>query len=64
MQRIYANRETPELYETSEILRKVRDNYLKAFDKLKEEEHIAVINGNRDINEVAADVWRACYEHL
>lgn len=60
MQRIHANRESPELYETTDMLQKVRNNYLKAFDKQKNEEQVAVIDGNRDINEVAADVWRVC----
>lgn len=64
MQRIHANRETPELYETTVILRKVRDNYLRAFDKQKDEEHIAVVDGNRDINEVAEDVWKSCFKFL
>ncbi len=60
MQRIQANREAAELYENGEILKKVRANYLAAFDRLKPTENIAVINGNRDINDVAGDVWGQC----
>lgn len=60
MQRITANREAPELYETTEILRKVRANYLAAFEKLRDMERVMVIDGNRGINEVAEDVWKAC----
>jgi dTMP kinase len=63
MQRIHANRETPELYETTEILRNVRDNYLSAFHKLKNEEKISIIDGNRDINDVAFSIRESC-EHL
>lgn len=64
MQRILANREVPELYETTDILRKVRDNYIAAFGKLAEEESITTINGNRAIDEVAEDVWGVCQQML
>lgn len=57
MERITANRETPELYETLENLKNVRDKYFEAFDILKNEERISMVNGNRPVNEVAADVW-------
>lgn len=60
MRRIVANRENAELYETNEILKKVRDNYLKAFSKLKDTENVATINGNRQIDEVAAEIWEKC----
>ncbi|MBL7690918.1 MAG: dTMP kinase [Flavipsychrobacter sp.] len=60
MRRIVANRENAELYETNEILKKVRDNYIKAFSKLKEKEHVATINGNRQIEDVAAEIWEKC----
>ncbi len=59
MQRIVANRETPELYETTEILRKVRDNYMAAFDKLKLEENVVIVNGDRAVADVAEDVWNS-----
>ncbi len=64
MRRIVANRENAELYETNEILKKVRDNYLKAFSKLGHKEQIATINGNRQIDEVAAEIWEKCSELL
>ncbi len=64
MRRIVANRENAELYETNEILKTVRDNYLKAFDKLKDKEKIATVNGNRPIDEVAAEIWEKCLELL
>lgn len=60
MRRIVANRENAELYETNEILKKVRDNYLKAFSKLNEKEQIVTVNGNRPIDEVAAEIWEKC----
>lgn len=55
--RIQSNRASAELYETGEILNKVRNNYLAAFDRLKGVEQIAVIDGNRSMNEVAEEVW-------
>jgi dTMP kinase len=64
MRRIVANRENAELYETNEILKKVRDNYLKAFSKLGHKEQIGTINGNRQIDEVAAEIWEKCSELL
>jgi dTMP kinase len=64
MRRIVANRENAELYETNEILKKVRDNYLKAFSKLSDKEHIVTINGGRQIAEVAAEIWEKCSELL
>lgn len=57
MQRILANREVPEIYETGETLKKVRDNYLKAFDKLATEEAVSIVDGDADIATVAARVW-------
>ena len=57
MQRIIANRESPELYETTDILNKVRHNYLTAFDKLKDEEHVAIVNGDDTINAVAERIY-------
>lgn len=64
MQRINANRETSELYETTEILKKVRANYLAAFDKLGNEEQVNIIDGNQAISDVASDVMARCNELL
>jgi dTMP kinase len=64
MQRISANREEIELYETLDNLRNVRAKYLEAFDKLKEEEHVVIIDGNRSIEEIASDIWDNIVNHL
>ena len=56
MQRITANRQTTELYETLDNLRNVRSKYMEAFEKLNTSEHIEIINGNRPIDEIAADI--------
>lgn len=57
MRRITANREVPELYETSDMLSKVRAKYHEAFDRLKEEERIVTVNGNAPVESIAADIW-------
>lgn len=56
MQRINAAREGTELYETTEKLTSVRSRYMEAFELLKHEEVISMINGDRAYEEVAADV--------
>jgi dTMP kinase len=58
MQRINANRASTELFENLDSLCNVREKYMEAFSKLQEEEHIFITDGNRAIEDVAADVWR------
>lgn len=58
MQRIIANRESAELYETTEILNKVRQNYMAAFERLKDEEQIAIVDGNDTISAVADSIYK------
>lgn len=36
---------------------KVREKYFEAFEKLKEEERVIVIDGNRSVQEIADDIW-------
>lgn len=57
MNRIQANREVPELYETTEILTKVRNNYLRAIDLTRTEESVTTVDGNRPIAEVADEIY-------
>ena len=58
MQRISAGRNGTELYETLENLQNVRNKYMEAFDKLKNEENICIINGNRSFEEIATDIYK------
>ena len=58
MQRITANRATTELYETLDNLSRVRAKYKEAFEKLKTEENIYIVDGNRDAGLVADDVYQ------
>jgi len=57
MQRISAAREGTELYETLDNLQNVRNKYFEAFDKLKEEENICIINGDRPFDDIANDIY-------
>jgi dTMP kinase len=61
MGRIIANREVPELYETGEILKKVRNNYMEAFNVLASEEVVKIVDGNQPVEVVAGYVRDACH---
>lgn len=58
MQRISENRSIMDLYETLDNLTAVRDKYFEAFQRLKNEEHVVIINGNRPAEAIAADVLK------
>ena len=52
MERINANREGTELFETKERLTETRNKYFEAFEKLKESENVVIIDGNGTPEEV------------
>lgn len=56
LERILANRSGVEMYETLDNLIKVREQYFAAFEKLKNTENIAIVDGNRDADEISADI--------
>lgn len=47
-----------ELYEKIEVLKKVRELYLKAFDKLQKSEHVVIIDGNSDEDTVENRIFK------
>ena len=55
--RINHGRSTTQLYETKENLQQVREKYMEAFEKLKSEESIYIIDGNRPAELIAKDIW-------
>lgn len=57
MKRISANRFQKELFEERSRLELVRNHYLEAFDRLRNEERVAVIRGNQDQDRVMQDIW-------
>jgi dTMP kinase len=56
-ERVNRNRDKIELYESVENLKQVRNKYFEAFDKLKLDEKIFIVNGNRSVEEIFNDVW-------
>lgn len=59
MKRVQTNRDIVELYESTENLQKVRNGYFKAFELLKNEENIVVIDGDRAAYLIAEDIWNS-----
>lgn len=59
LERIEKNRAHKELFEKKSRLVKVRENYFKAFETLKDEENYVIIDGSRAQERVAEDVWKA-----
>jgi len=57
-ERVSRNRDKIELYESIENLKQVRNKYFEAFDKLKLEEKIFIVDGNRSVEEIFNDVWQ------
>jgi len=57
MERIQKNRYTQELYEKEERLRAVRQKYFEAFERLRDEERVAVIDAAAAEDAVAEQIW-------
>jgi len=57
IQRLNANRDKIELYESLENLKNVRDKYFESFEKLMDEEQIIIIDGNPSTGKIAEEIW-------
>lgn len=57
MERILRNRDHVELFEKKSRLAKVREKYLEAFERLKEEETIVMVDGRQPPEAVAEEIW-------
>jgi dTMP kinase len=55
--RISQNRTDFEIYENLDNLKATRDKYFEAFDKLKEEEKVAVIDADCTVAELSERIW-------
>lgn len=55
-ERIQENRSSFDMYEKMDIMKKVRANYFKAFEVLKHEEKVAVVDGNTTIDQVEQSI--------
>jgi len=61
MQRLSEGRDMIQLYESLDNLHNVRKKYFEAFDKLKDQENIFIVDGNRSFDAIANDVWNKVY---
>jgi dTMP kinase len=52
IERIKLSRSQFEMYEKIDVMKKVRANYFKAFDKLKDQEKVVVVDGNTNLQKV------------
>ena len=55
-ERIQQNRQHFDMYEKVDIMKNVRENYFQAFDRLKSEETVAIVDGNRSIDTVEESI--------
>jgi dTMP kinase len=63
MERIRSSRSSVEMYETLDNLKNVYEKYEEAFAKVRKEENIKRVNGNRSTDEISDDIWR-CVQDL
>jgi len=59
IERLKKGRDTIELYETLDNLKKVRDKYFDVMELLKGKEKVFVTNGNRTPGEISQEIWNA-----
>ncbi len=57
-ERIKGNRGRFDMYEHLEIMKKVRAQYFKAFDRLRETERIVVVDGNQSMERVGEVIFQ------
>lgn len=57
LERISRNRFRTELFEKRSRLVLTREKYLEAFEKLKDEENVLVVDGNQSPEKIAEDIW-------
>lgn len=56
--RITQSRVDLELFEKKDILYKTKENYFKAFEKLKNDEKIEIINAEQAEEDIQKDIWK------
>ncbi len=64
LERIKANRESLDMYEKIDILKRVRENYFLAFERLKDQEKVIIINGNESPARVEDNIWKVIRQLL
>lgn len=63
MQRISQGRETTEIYESEEILTRVRNSFMRVIDDMSEIDTIKVVDASGRVEEIADNIFR-CVEEL
>jgi len=58
MRRLNKGRDSIELYESIENLKKVKEKYFEAFELLRDKEEISVVDGDRSQKEISNDIWK------
>mgnify|MGYP001102318054 FL=1 len=64
LERIRASRDSFDMYEKIDILKRVRDNYFLAFEKLKDQETVIIIDGNDFPAQVEKNIWKVIQQLL
>jgi len=64
LERISRNRFHTELFEKKSMLIKVRELFMEAFELLKEEETVIIIDGNQSPEKIAEDIWEKVQEYF
>ena len=59
LERIRKNRAVEEIFDREDRLRKTRELYFQAFDRLKDMERVAVVDGSGTREQVAERIWAA-----
>ncbi|MBO7249768.1 MAG: dTMP kinase [Clostridia bacterium] len=59
MKRITAGRDSTEIYESEEILARVRDTFMKVLEDMSSEDKIEIIDASKDIDSIAERVFAA-----
>ncbi len=57
LERIARNRAGVELFETRERLTRTREQYFRAFERLRDQERVVVIPGDQDVERLAGEIW-------
>ena len=57
LSRIEKTRFHPELFETRERLVSVRKKYFEAFEKMKNEENILIVDGGKNAHDLESEIW-------
>lgn len=64
LERIRQNRVVEEIFDREDRLRKTRELYFRAFERLKDVEQVAVVDGTGTQEQVAERIWGAVSPHF